>query len=252
MDTTYVDAPMMHSPVSFARGKEELPRDRKGKMIRGETTFVETWRAMEKLLKSGKARALGVSNFSSGELESLMKGTYVVSCIFQKVIICGFWLIERLHEKVPAAHQIECHPYLQQKAFNEWLRSQAIHVIQFSPLGNMNDFYRESGWSKEISGMVKVIDYPVRRNVGTKYGKSAVQVALVWGINCRRSVIPMATVDWQIRENAEADFELAPEDMEVIGELDARARFNDPSLNYQWQLYSDLVGTEGRRDGKTH
>jgi alcohol dehydrogenase (NADP+) len=32
----------------------------------------------------------------------------------------------------------------------EWLKSQGIHVVQFSPLGNMNDFYRQTGWSKEL------------------------------------------------------------------------------------------------------
>lgn len=147
---------------------------------------------------------------------------------------------------------MEVHPYLQQREFNAWLRAQGIHVVQFSPLGNMNDFYRSTGWSKEVSHMMRVIDQPLLQELGRKYGKSAVQVVLAWGVSNGRSVIPKSTIDWQIKENIEADFELAKEDIEAIQELDIKARFNDPSLDYQWRLYSDLEGTEGTRDGKTH
>lgn len=147
---------------------------------------------------------------------------------------------------------MEVHPYLQQKSFNQWLRSKGIHVIQFSPLGNMNDFYRSTGWSKEISHMMRVIDQPLLKDLGRKYGKSAVQIVLAWGVSNGRSVIPKSTIDWQIQENVEADFKLDAEDMKAIETLDIRARFNDPSLDYQWRLYSDLEGIEGTVDGKTH
>ncbi|KAM0212281.1 hypothetical protein ACHAQD_009857 [Fusarium lateritium] len=230
LDTPYVDLLMMHYPCTFQRGEDRFPRDRDGKMIHGETSYVDTWKAMEKLVKTGKVKALGVSNFSKGELERL------------------------IHESstVPAVHQMEVHPYLQQKEFNEWLRSQGIHVVQFSPLGNMNDFYRATGWSKEVAHMMRVIDQPILKELGQKYGKSAVQIVLSWGINSGRSVIPKSTIDWQIKENVEADFKLEPEDMDAIEVLDIKARFNDPSLDYRWRLYSDLEGIEGTKDGRTH
>ncbi|KAL5603479.1 hypothetical protein FOVSG1_006229 [Fusarium oxysporum f. sp. vasinfectum] len=230
LDTPYVDLLMMHYPCTFARGEDRFPRDKDGKMILGKTSYVDTWKAMEKLVKTGKVKAIGVSNFSKGELEKLIKECSVV----------------------PAVHQMEVHPYLQQKAFNEWLRSQGIHVVQFSPLGNMNDFYRSTGWSKEVSHMMRVIDQPLLKELGQKYGKSAVQIVLSWGINNGRSVIPKSTIDWQIKENVEADFKLDPEDMKAIETLDIKARFNDPSLDYQWRLYSDLEGIEGTMDGRTH
>jgi alcohol dehydrogenase (NADP+) len=147
---------------------------------------------------------------------------------------------------------MEVHPYLQQKDFNAWLRSQGIHVIQFSPLGNMNDFYRQTGWSKEISHMTRVIDQPILKEIGAKYGKTPVQVVLAWGVNCGRSVIPKSVVEWQMDENLEADFALDAEDMEKIATLDAKARFNDPSMDYEWRLYSDLEGIDGTVRGKTH
>lgn len=148
---------------------------------------------------------------------------------------------------------MEVHPYLQQPDFNVWLKSKGVHVVQFSPLGNMNDFYRSVGWSKEISKMPKIIDHPLLLELGKKYDKSAVQIVLAWGINNGRSVIPKSVIDWQIDENIEAaGLELEAADMVRIAEMDLKARFNDPSLDYQWRLYSDLDGIEGTVDGKTH
>lgn len=100
--------------------------------------------------------------------------------------------------------------------------------------------------------MMRVTDQPLLKELGRKYGKSAVQIALAWGINNGRSVIPKSTIDWQIQENIEADFELEAEDMKAMETLDVKSRFNDPSLDYQWRLYSDLDGIEGTVEGRTH
>ena len=100
--------------------------------------------------------------------------------------------------------------------------------------------------------MMRVIDQPVLRELGKKYGKSLVQIVLAWGVNNGRSVIPKSTIDWQIQENVESDFEIDADDLEEIGKLDIKARFNDPSLDYEWRLYSDLEGIDGTVKGKTH
>lgn len=100
--------------------------------------------------------------------------------------------------------------------------------------------------------MKRLIDQPLLQEIGNKYEKTAVQVVLAWGINSGRSVIPKSVVDWQIKQNIGADFELSQEDLERIGTLDAKARFNDLSLDYEWRLYSDLEGTESTVRGKTH
>lgn len=72
LDTPYVDLLMMHYPCTFKRGPERFPRDTNGRMILGDTTFVDTWKAMEQLVASGKTKAIGVSNFSKGEVEKLL------------------------------------------------------------------------------------------------------------------------------------------------------------------------------------
>lgn len=84
LDTPYVDLLMMHYPCTFARGEDRFPRDSDGKMILGQTTFVDTWKAMEKVVKTGKAKAIGVSNFSKGELETLIRESSTVSTSWER------------------------------------------------------------------------------------------------------------------------------------------------------------------------
>lgn len=63
----------MAYPCTFARGVERFPRDERGKMVHGGTSFVDTWRAMEGLIGTGKVRAIDVSNFSKWEIEALLE-----------------------------------------------------------------------------------------------------------------------------------------------------------------------------------
>jgi alcohol dehydrogenase (NADP+) len=83
----YVDLYLMHWPSPFKSGPSKFPRDANGKVEVGDTSYVETWKAMEKLVATGKTKAIGISNFSRAEIEHLLKEASIV----------------------PAAHQIECH-----------------------------------------------------------------------------------------------------------------------------------------------
>lgn len=88
LGTDYVDLFMMHYPCTFARGEERFPRDANGRMLHGETTYVDTWRTMEKMVKKGKVKAIGMSNFSKGELETLLRETDTV-CSFPLLSSCS-------------------------------------------------------------------------------------------------------------------------------------------------------------------
>lgn len=115
-------------------------------------------------------------------------------------------------------------------------------MMHFSPLANQNNFYRDIYWATGKANASRLIDEPILKDIGNKYGKSPAQVALAWGLAHGRSVIPKSVVDWQIRENLESDFTLDADDMEKIGTMDRKLRFNDPSSAYNWKLYSDLEG----------
>lgn len=77
----YVDLYLMHWPSPFKSDEALMPRDSDGKIIPGKADYVDTYKAMEKVFKSGKAKAIGVSNFSKAEMERLLKETSVVRCI---------------------------------------------------------------------------------------------------------------------------------------------------------------------------
>lgn len=87
LDTPYVDLLLMHYPCTFKRGPEQFPRDANGKMLAGETTYLDTWKAMEKVTKTGKVKAIGVSNFSRGEISTLINGSSTVSTILTHKIL---------------------------------------------------------------------------------------------------------------------------------------------------------------------
>jgi diketogulonate reductase-like aldo/keto reductase len=144
----------MHWPSPFKSGDSMMPKDDNDKMIVGDSDFVDTYKAMEECQKKGKARAIGISNFSKAELERLLKETNVV----------------------PAAHQIELHPWLQQAGFDAFHKEKGIHITQYSPFGNQNEIYssgKDHGKLMEDETLVEI---------GKKYNKSGAQVALAWGI----------------------------------------------------------------------
>jgi alcohol dehydrogenase (NADP+) len=169
---------------------------------------------MEKLVEKGKCRAIGISNFSKAEIERLLSQS----------------------STVPAAHQIENHPYLAQHSFDAFHKSKGIHITQYSPFGNQNEIY-DSG-----KNMGKLIDDPVLVEIGKKYNKSGAQVALAWGIAKGHSVIPKSKTPSRIKANLEGDFKLDAEDVKKIDSLDKKMRFNDPSAPFKYRFFADLDG----------
>ena len=115
----YVDLFLMHWPCAFKPGSEQFPRDSENNMETAKISYVDTWKAMEKLLTTGKTKAIGISNFSRAEVEDLLHQTTIV----------------------PAVHQLECHPWLQQSSFTEWQKDKGIHITHYSPFGNQNPIY---------------------------------------------------------------------------------------------------------------
>lgn len=82
-----VDLYLMHWPSPFARSEKLMPKGDDGKIKTGDTDYVDTWKAMEKLVKSGKAKAIGISNFSKAELERLLSEATVVNEVLQATMV---------------------------------------------------------------------------------------------------------------------------------------------------------------------
>jgi alcohol dehydrogenase (NADP+) len=168
---------------------------------------------MEKLLETGKTKAIGVSNFSQKELEKLIESAKVK----------------------PAVHQIETHPYLQQQEFIDWHKEQGIEVTAYSPFGNQNDIY-DSGSKVDI-----LIEHPTITKVAKKHGVNGNQVALAWGIKRGTSVVPKSVNEGRIKSNFGClKVKLDDEDMKEIAKMNGPHRFNDPSDSWGYKFFEGL------------
>ncbi|MET9174739.1 aldo/keto reductase [Streptomyces misionensis] len=156
-------------------------------------TYVDTYKALEKLYADGRARAIGVSNFLPEHLRRLTAETSVI----------------------PAVNQIELHPHLQQHAAREYHAELGIATEAWSPLG-------------QGKGLLEV---PAIVAIGQKHNRTPAQVVLRWHIQQGTIVIPKSVTPSRIKENIEVfDFHLDDEDLAAIGALNEDRRIGpDPA-----------------------
>lgn len=162
----YLDLYLIHWPVSMKKGSVGFKPENLT-----QPDIPSTWRAMEALYDSGKARAIGVSNFSSKKLGDLLE-------------------VARIP---PAVDQVECHPVWQQPKLHALCKSKGIHLTGFSPLGSPG-----TGTVK-----IEVLKNPVLNTIAEKLGKSPAQVALRWGLQMGHTVLPKSTNEERIKQNSD-------------------------------------------------
>ncbi|WP_030999115.1 aldo/keto reductase [Streptomyces sp. NRRL F-5630] len=158
--------------------------------------FVETWKALEEVYRSGRAKAIGVSNFQPHHLRRLLEET----------------------EVVPAVNQIEVHPYLTQE--------------EVRAFGAEHDIATEA-WSPIAQGLV--LKDPVITSIANRLGKTPAQVTLRWHIQRGDIVFPKSVTRSRVEENfALFDFALTEGDMSEISALnrDERTGFHPDEFNY--------------------
>jgi diketogulonate reductase-like aldo/keto reductase len=118
---------------------------------------------------------------------------------------------------VPSVNQIECHPYFQQRAVQNFAAEHGIVTQAWSPIGGIT-FYRDGNHGSTL-------DEPAIGNIAGAHGKSPAQVMLRWGLQHGRSVIPKSTKPSRIAENIDVfDFELSSDEMAAIDTLDTGTR----------------------------
>ncbi|KAH0433147.1 aldo/keto reductase [Colletotrichum camelliae] len=143
---------------------------------------IASWRALETAQRLGKVRSIGVSNFGANHLEELLAETSVV----------------------PAVNQIEVHPFLQRQDLVDVCRQHGIAIEAYSPLARGNK-----------------LEDPVIGKVAEKYGKTPAQILLNWNAAKGNIVLPKSLTAHRIKSNFESfDFELSPEDVQVIDNLE--------------------------------
>lgn len=142
----------------------------------------ETWRAMERLLAEGKARAIGVSNYTTRHLDELLGECSIA----------------------PAVDQVEFHPFLHQRELLEYCRAKKIQLEAYGPL---------------VRG--QRMDHPAIARVARRHGRTPAQVLVRWGIEHEIVTIPKSARPERIRENADVfGFALDAEDLAALDRLD--------------------------------
>lgn len=154
-------------------------------------TYLDTWRAFEKIHAEGRARAIGVSNFQPAHLQHLIDNSDVV----------------------PAVNQVELHPQLQQAELRAFHARHGIATEAWSPLAQG-----------------AVLRDPVVTGIADRLGRTPAQVILRWHLQLGNVVIPKSVTPERIRQNIDVfDFALSDADIAAITALDSGTRIGpDP------------------------
>jgi len=173
LQTDYLDLYLIHWPI------RDVP-------------FSETLTALNELKKSGKIKAIGVSNFNIHHL--------------QDALSCGVEIIN---------NQVEFHPSLYQKDLKEFCDKNNIVLTAYSPVGRGQD-----------------LKLPVIEKLSKKYGRTPSQIILNWIISKNIVAIPKASSFDHIKQNFETlQFTLKPEDLKLIDTLNTNNRLVNPSFS---------------------
>ncbi len=160
------------------------------------TDFVETWRAMEEIYESGRAKAIGVSNFQPQHLTRLFGETSVV----------------------PAVNQIEVHPYFAQDGVRQFHAQHRIATEAWAPIGQG-----------------KVLGDETLTRIGEAHDKTAAQVALRWHVQRGDIVFPKSVNRSRVEENfAIFDYELSDTEMASVDALNRDERIGPDPDTFNW------------------
>lgn len=162
----YVDLFLVHFPVTETRRP--------------------AWRKMEEIYKSGRAKSIGVSNYTIRHLEELLRECDVI----------------------PAVNQVEIHVFLQQSELRQYCKEKGILVQAYSPLAHGNS-----------------LDDSTLADIANKHSKSSEQIMLRWCVQQEIVVLPKSVHEQRIRENIDIfDFELDEQDLARIQNLECDFR----------------------------
>ena len=168
LDTDYVDVLFIHQPTDNWR---------------------EGYRNIEKAVKEGKVRSIGLSNFSAEEVQEA---------------------IDTMEIK-PQLVQVEAHPYYPQTELKKKLAETKMGLMAWSPIGH---------------GDKNLINEPVFTELAKKYGKSNVQIILRWHVQSGNVVFPGSKNPDHIKDNFDIfDFALTDDEMAEIAKVDKNVRY---------------------------
>lgn len=192
----YLDLYLIHWPMAYKEGDALFPTDENGKTAYSDVDFVDTWKAMEKLVGLGLTKGVGISNFNSKQVERVLQVAKIK----------------------PVVNQIECHPYLAQVKLSPFCAQRGLVVTAYSPLGSPN-----RPWAKPDDP--QLMEDPKIVSIAKKYKKTPAQILIRYQIQRGHVVIPKSVNKARIQSNFEVfDFELTEDDIKLITTFDCNGR----------------------------
>lgn len=206
LNISYIDLYLIHNPVGYQCISKTtnltteniddtnlFPKGANGKSLTTDIDYIETWKAMEELVKTGNVRSLGVSNFNSQQLDRLISAAKIK----------------------PVVNQVECNPNLNQRKLIEFAKARNVTIVGYSPLGRPH-----AAGDKNIA-----IKNPKVRELADKYKKNPGQIILRFAYQNDVIAIPKSTNKERLRGNIDIfDFNLTNEDMQVLYSLNDNTR----------------------------
>lgn len=189
----YLDLYLVHWPFAF----QEIPgniwaKDEKGQWMTSDVDFTETWKGMEECIDNGLAKSIGISNFNSKQVETVLD----------------------IADIKPVNNQVECSPYLNQKKLIDFCHSHEISVTAYGPLGR-----------PFMNNALQLLDDPVLKSIGEKYNKSTAQIALRYQIQRNVITVPKTVNKSRLQENFNIfDFNMTADEVLLIDGLDKNER----------------------------
>jgi alcohol dehydrogenase (NADP+) len=185
-----VDLYLMHTPFAFKPGDDQDPRDAEGNIVYDTgVTLLETWNAMESLVRQGLCRAIGVSDIDQDRLAPLYEAAAVK----------------------PSVVQVEAHPYLPQTGLLKFCQDRSMVLLAFAPLGH---------------GMRPgPLEDPVVLEVAGRLEKTPAQLLLAWAVQRGSAMLTTPNTPARARENFAISM-LPDEAFSAIDRLETRRRYN--------------------------
>uniref|UniRef100_A0A1B6KY21 NADP-dependent oxidoreductase domain-containing protein n=1 Tax=Graphocephala atropunctata TaxID=36148 RepID=A0A1B6KY21_9HEMI len=202
LQLAYVDLYLIHMPVGLEPGIGLRPRNEDGSFKLDMTTdILAVWKAMEKQVDRGRAKAIGVANFNISQLER----------------------IDKISRIPPVNNQVELHVYLQQRDLQKYCKDNGITLTAYAPLGSpgMLTFVKKAGVTLEGDKDLNPMEDPVVVQIAKSHNKTPAQVLLRHLIQSGINVIPKSVTPERIRQNFQLfDFELTNKEMAELNALD--------------------------------
>lgn len=199
----YLDMYLIHMPFAFKLDENTCTAatNEDGSYILDlDTDPVSVWKEMEKQVKSGRTRSIGLSNFNEEQISTIWENAQIK----------------------PSNLQIELHAYMQQTPIRELCKKHNIVVTGYSPLGSPGaKTHFQTKYNYALDKFPDLLNHPIIQNIAAEHKKTTAQVLLRHLLQLGVVIIPKSTSSERIKSNIDLfDFALTEENMKVLSTLD--------------------------------